>query len=526
MAHLSPSCSTSLFDVPPVIMGKFCELMDCSEGELGWRGLAERLSSDWRDFRRIEKYAEQGKSSTKELVWSWAHKNKTVGDLLLVLQEMGQQRAISLFREINVLSPVSLQEIKEGTKNFSRDFLIGEGQFFDVYKADIKNQSCVVKLLKQNASADRQKQAQLFIEQCQCLPRIQHPNVLDLLGYVRADDATCFVYPYLKHGSLFNRLHYTDKTSPLSWQVRYNILVGVAKAILHLHTMSPSPVICGNITSKNILLDQHFQPKLSDFAMVHLRSYLINHIKTIKMDHATLKFLGYLPEEYIRRGDLSVKTDVYSYGIIIMEVLSGYQAVVVNGSKTTFLREYFWEQMEKNGIEYLVHFKDLKTSKWPSCIMKNLLGVSIDSTEVCARRRPTMNEVLKRMENCTTSEKPREDHPKSQISIPLSIWSVHKSQFKVPVETDETMEDLNNICERNKGIECGQSEVSFLGNTKKDRPAEKFSSLLMQSKDVLHDVFLHTPGTVYTSRPVECSCSIESYSGTFCEECVANGFSQ
>lgn len=130
------------------------------------------------------------------------------------------------------------------------------------------------------------------------------------------------------------------------------------------------------------------------------------------------------------------------------------------------------------------------------------------------------------MENCTTSEKPREDHPKSQISIPLSIWSVHKSQFKVPVETDETMEDLNNICERNKGIECGQSEVSFLGNTKKDRPAEKFSSLLMQSKDVLHDVFLHTPGTVYTSRPVECSCSIESYSGTFCEECVANGFSQ
>lgn len=59
---------------------------------------AERLSSDWRDFRRIEKYAEQGKSSTKELVWSWAHKNKTVGDLLSVLQEMGQQRAISLFR--------------------------------------------------------------------------------------------------------------------------------------------------------------------------------------------------------------------------------------------------------------------------------------------------------------------------------------------------------------------------------------------------------------------------------------------
>lgn len=130
------------------------------------------------------------------------------------------------------------------------------------------------------------------------------------------------------------------------------------------------------------------------------------------------------------------------------------------------------------------------------------------------------------MENCTTSEKPHEDHPKYLMSTPPSIWPVHKSQFKVPVETDETMEDSNNICETNKEIECGQSEVSFLGNSKKHRPAEKFSSLLLQSKAVLHDVFLHTPDTVYTSRPVECSCSLEPYNGTFCEECVANGFGQ
>ncbi|XP_072257411.1 interleukin-1 receptor-associated kinase 3 isoform X2 [Pyxicephalus adspersus] len=464
MAYFSPSCSTSLFDVPPIIMENFCELMDCSDGELGWRGL-----------------------------------------------------------EINAPSPISLQEIKQGTKNFSKDFLIGEGQFFDVYKADIRKQICVVKLLKQNSAiADRQKQVQLFLTQWQCLPRIQHQNVLELLGYVRADEATCLVYPNLEHGSLFRRLHYSDKNPPLSWNVRYNILVKVAQAIHHLHTISPCPVICGNITSKNILLDQHFQPKLSDFAMVHLRSYLINHIKTIKMDHATLMFLGYLPEEYIRRGDLSVKTDVYSYGIIIMEVLSGRQAVVVNGPKVTYLREIFWEQMEKHGIDSLVQLKDMKVSKFPCSVMTNLLGVSIDSTAVRARQRPTMNEVLERIESCMDSEKFTEDQPKPLISIPPSIWPLHESHSKVPVEMDETMDNCIHIYERNE-TKCGQSEIAFVGNTRKDRAEEKLSSVFMQSKVVSANDFLHKP---FTSRPVECSCSSGPYNTSFCEECIANGFGQ
>nr|DBA31093.1 TPA: hypothetical protein GDO54_007001 [Pyxicephalus adspersus] len=462
--------------------------------------LTERLSSDWRDFRKIERYAEQGKSRTKELVWSWAHKNKTVGDLLTVLQEMGQQRAISLFREINAPSPISLQEIKQGTKNFSKDFLIGEGQFFDVYKADIRKQICVVKLLKQVKKKLNELQRTVTLSFIKTFYLIQHQNVLELLGYVRADEATCLVYPNLEHGSLFRRLHYSDKNPPLSWNVRYNILVKVAQAIHHLHTISPCPVICGNITSKNILLDQHFQPKLSDFAMVHLRSYLINHIKTIKMDHATLMFLGYLPEEYIRRGDLSVKTDVYSYGI----------------------REIFWEQMEKHGIDSLVQLKDMKVSKFPCSVMTNLLGVSIDSTAVRARQRPTMNEVLERIESCMDSEKFTEDQPKPLISIPPSIWPLHESHSKVPVEMDETMDNCIHIYERNE-TKCGQSEIAFVGNTRKDRAEEKLSSVFMQSKVVSANDFLHKP---FTSRPVECSCSSGPYNTSFCEECIANGFGQ
>ncbi|XP_068132844.1 interleukin-1 receptor-associated kinase 3 [Hyperolius riggenbachi] len=529
MANTNLTSSTLLFDVPPCIMENFCKLMDCTDGKLGWRGLGERLISDWKDFRKIEKYADQGKSRTKEMVWSWAHKNKTVGDLLLVLQEMGHQRALSIFREINALPPVSLQEIKVGTNNFSNDLLIGEGQFCEVYKAEIKKQLSVVKLLKQkNETSDKQQQVQLFMTQWKGLPRVQHPNILELLGYVMMDDSACLVYPYMKNGSLFHRLHSTEDSYPLSWELRHSILLGVAQAITFLHAMSPRSVICGNVTSKNILLDQHFQPKLSDFAMVHLRSYLINHINTIKMDHAMLRLLGYLPEEYIRRGDLSVKTDVYSYGIIIMEVLSGCQAVL-NGSKATFLREHFWEQMEKDGVESLLHFKDIKTSNWPLFVVENLLHVSFKSTALRAKQRPTMSEVLKRLENCNTFEKLKEDLPKPLMSVPPYISPLPWSILNAPLETDETMDMdiyLHQIKKKAESpCECSQSEVTFLGNARNYRQGRDITSLLIQSNNVLQDEhLLQRLDSSYTSRPVECSCSSGPYSTSFCKECIENGF--
>ncbi|XP_075065586.1 interleukin-1 receptor-associated kinase 3 [Mixophyes fleayi] len=529
MANLSLSSGTSLFEVPPLVMENFCDLMDCSDGELGWRGLAERLTSDWMDFRKIEKYADQGKSRTKELLWSWAHKNKTVGDLLVVLQEMGLQRAITLFTEINVQPHVSFKEIKEETNGFHRDFLIGEGHFYEVFKAEIKKQSCVVKLLKQKNELSDQKQLNLFLTEWKSLPRFQHSNILELLGFITEEGKTCLLYPYMSNGSLFHRIHCTGNTPALSWQIRYNILLGVARAIQYLHSMDPYPVVCGNLTSKNILLDQHFQPKLSDFAMIHLRSYLINHSHTIRMDNATMWFLGYLPEEYIRKGELSPKTDVYSYGIVTMEVLSGCQAVL-NESKCAYLRDIFWSQMENSGSESLQSLMDMKSNNWPFGVAQQLLGVAIESTTLRSKQRPTMEEVLEKIESCKkAAEKSSEDQPKSLMSVPPCLCPLPWSHSNVPVESDESLDYAFSLERKlETPCECSQSEVTFLGVTRKYRAEGKDTCPAIQSNTTSYNEhILHTNDLSYSSRPMECSCSPgPDADTTFCEECIANGFGQ
>ncbi|XP_063119570.1 interleukin-1 receptor-associated kinase 3 isoform X5 [Rattus norvegicus] len=207
-----------LFDLPPALLGELCTILDSCDGPLGWRGLAERLSNSWLDVRHIEKYVHQGKSGTRELLWSWAQKNKTIGDLLQVLHEMGHQRAIHLIMNYgvnwtppvqthhelrfpnlppnskpvcresdpgplelanvtvdNVLvpehnergvvlhkTPISFQSILEGTKHFHKDFLIGEGEIFEVYRVEIRNQTYAVKLFKQVQSPPHTRAGCIF----------------------------------------------------------------------------------------------------------------------------------------------------------------------------------------------------------------------------------------------------------------------------------------------------------------------------------------------------------------------------
>ncbi|XP_053572839.1 interleukin-1 receptor-associated kinase 3 [Bombina bombina] len=571
---LSFTSDTSLFEVPPSTMENFCKMMDCCDGDLGWRGLAERLSSDWMEFRKVEKYAEQGKSRTRELLWSWAQKNKTVRDLLIILQDMGHKRAIHLFinhgasliylneqnqsldgakkstleigesqtleyreadcipgsqhEENNQLPFMSFKMIIDGTKDFHSHLLIGEGNFFDVYKAEIHAQTRVVKVLKKDKNKEDLKQRELLLSELKKISRFKHPNILELLGYASSDEITCLVYPYLTNGSLFDKIQCTGNSFPLSWKTRLHILFGVARAIHFLHAVKPWPVICGNITSKNILLDQHFEPKLSDFAMVHLRSYLINHIYTIKMDHATLKFLGYLPEEYIRRGNLSTKTDVYSYGILMMEILTGCPAVL-NGSKHTYLRDLLSDVMETGGVQSLLQFLDKKADTWSQSVADKLLSLSIQCTASRVKLRPTMEEVVERIKSYVHADHHSDDQPKSLKLVPQSDYPhISRGHKNTPVESDES-QDFS-LVQRKKSLEspceCSQSEVTYLGANRKTGMGKntiKAISTTLQNSSTYTDYLLQQPDLPYSRRPFECSCSAGPDTTT-CEECMSNGF--
>ncbi|XP_015995409.2 interleukin-1 receptor-associated kinase 3 isoform X1 [Rousettus aegyptiacus] len=579
------SVHTLLFDLPPALLGELCAVLDSCDGALGWRGLAERLSSSWLDVRHIEKYVDQGKSGTRELLWSWAQKNKTVGDLLQVLQEMGHHRAIHLIANHgaalnpseqsrqgdgfpnmfsketanvtvdNVLVPehnekgmllkssISFQNIIEGTKNFHKDFLIGEGEIFNVYRVEIQNQTYAIKLFKQEKKLQCKKQWKRFLSELEVLLLFHHPNILELATYFTESEKFCLVYPYMRNGSLFNRLQCIGNTAPLSWHIRISILIGTAKAIQYLHNTDPCSVICGSISSANILLDDHFQPKISDFAMAHFRPHLEHQSSTISMTSSSSKHLWYLPEEYIRQGKLSTKTDVYSFGIVIMEVLTGCK-VVLDDPKHIQLRDLLMELMEKRGLDSCLSFLDKKVFPCPRNFSAKLFSLAGQCAAARAKLRPSMDEVLTTLESTQASLYFAEDPPTSLKSFrcpsPLFLDNVPS----IPVEDDERhslLRDKHLKRERvtqKVPLECSQSEITFLGFDKKTgskrnedarnmpnssceecwSPEHAVPSQDSKAYDRNVDSSTEVPGHSYRSRPVEASIS----SILFWNECEQN----
>ncbi|ELK02470.1 Interleukin-1 receptor-associated kinase 3, partial [Pteropus alecto] len=519
---------------------------------------AERLSSSWLDVRHIEKYVDQGKSGTRELLWSWAQKNKTVGDLLQILQEMGHHRAIHLIANHanvtvdNVLIPehnkkgillkssISFQNIIEGTKNFHKDFLIGEGEIFEVYRVEIQNQTYAIKLFKQEKKLQCKKQWKRFLSELEVLLLFHHPNILELAAYFTESEKFCLVYPYMRNGSLFNRLQCVGNTAPLSWHIRISVLIGTAKAIQYLHNTDPCSVICGSISSANILLDDQFQPKISDFAMAHFRPHLDHQSSTISMTSSSSKHLWYLPEEYIRQGKLSTKTDVYSFGIVIMEVLTGCK-VVLDDPKHIQLRDLLMELMEKRGLDSCLSFLDKNVFPCPRNFSAKLFSLAGQCAAARAKLRPSMDEVLNTLESTQASLYFAEDPPTSLKSFrcpsPLFLDNVPS----VPVEDDERHSLL---CDKHLKrdrmtqkvpFECSQSEITFLGFDKKTgskrnedarnmpsssceerwSPEHAVPSQDSRAYDMKVDASTEVPGHSYRSRPVEASTS----SKLFWNEC-------
>uniref|UniRef100_A0A3B1K2T4 Interleukin 1 receptor associated kinase 3 n=1 Tax=Astyanax mexicanus TaxID=7994 RepID=A0A3B1K2T4_ASTMX len=324
-SRLDPS--TYLFDLNPLLMDRFCKMMDSGPDSLGWRGLAARILPSLLEVRHTEMHAAAGRSPTHEMVWSWAQQNKTVGDLIRVLEEMGHYRALNLFQgncliclkigifnyfkslfyffllllfvARNQRACITFAEVVEGTRNFHGDLKIGESTFSEVYRGRWGNESFAVKVFKQVKCGSWKTLWEKFKTEIEVLRLYQHPNILELWGSFSEGERYCLVYPFLRNGSLYQRLHHEETEIPLSWKERLDIIKGTAKGVHCLHTAQPCMVICGNIKSSNILLDEHLQPKLSDFGMARLRPHSVNQSCTITMNTTSHGNLGYLPEEYI-----------------------------------------------------------------------------------------------------------------------------------------------------------------------------------------------------------------------------------
>ncbi|XP_031122365.1 receptor-like serine/threonine-protein kinase ALE2 isoform X2 [Ipomoea triloba] len=214
----------------------------------------------------------------------------------------------------------SLAELEKATEKFSFKKVLGEGGFGRVYHGILEDMTEVaVKLLtRDNQNGDRE-----FIAEVEMLSRLHHRNLVKLIGICIEARRRCLVYELVPNGSVESHLHGIDRRKgPLDWDARLKIALGAARGLAYLHEDSNPRVIHRDFKASNVLLEDDFTPKVSDFGLAREATEGSQHISTRVMGT-----FGYVAPEYAMTGHLLVKSDVYSYGVVLLELLSGRKPV-------------------------------------------------------------------------------------------------------------------------------------------------------------------------------------------------------
>lgn len=311
----------------------------------------------------------------------------------------------------------SYKDLKSATDNFSKDNKLGEGAFGEVYKATLKNGN-VVAVKKLNISNNRAKAE--FESEVRLISNVHHRNLIRLLGCCNKGSELLLVYEYMANGSL-DKFLYGDKRGTLSWRQRLEIIIGMARGLAYLHEQYHVCIIHRDIKPGNILLDDEFQAKISDFGLARLFPENQSHVST--------KFagtLGYTAPEYAVHGHLSEKVDTYSFGVVIIETVSGRRISDVDlESDTQYLLEEAWK-LYGDGMPEKLADETLDSNDYKPEDLKKIVEIAL----ICLQSpssRPTMSEVLVMLLNDHSWSQKRTPNRSSSVSFgksPLADSSI------------------------------------------------------------------------------------------------------
>ncbi|KAH8268459.1 hypothetical protein KR026_007412 [Drosophila bipectinata] len=242
------------------------------------------------------------------------------------LESLGNIHISTVQKAAESLMMIDYKELESGTNRWSPENRLGQGGFGEVFRGQWKQLDVAIKVMNYRSLVDKsQVELQQSYNELKYLNSIRHDNVVALYGYSINGEKPCLVYQLMNGGSLENRLraHKSDPSlSPLTWRQRFNICDGTARGIFFLHTVRGTPLIHGDIKPANILLDQCLQPKIGDFGLAREGPKSINAVMEVKKVFGTRI---YLPPEFRNSKQLSTGVDVYSFGIVLLEVFTGRQ---------------------------------------------------------------------------------------------------------------------------------------------------------------------------------------------------------
>ncbi|KAF8696709.1 hypothetical protein HU200_036335 [Digitaria exilis] len=270
-----------------------------------------------------------------------------------------------------------IDEIETATERFSDELKIGEGGYGPVYRASLDHTPVAIKVLRPDAHQGR-KQFQQEVEVLSC---IRHPNMVLLLG--ACSEYGCLVYEYMENGSLEDRLFQRGGTAPIPWPHRFRIAAEIATSLLFLHQAKPEPLVHRDLKPANILLDRNFVSKISDVGLARLVPPAVADSVTQYRLTATAGTFCYIDPEYQQTGKLGVKSDIYSLGVLLLQVVTARPPMGLTHHVEKAIDAGTFHQM-----------LDITVKDWPVEEALGYAKLALKCTELRRRDRPDLATVI------------------------------------------------------------------------------------------------------------------------------------
>ncbi|GMH22462.1 hypothetical protein Nepgr_024305 [Nepenthes gracilis] len=281
------------------------------------------------------------------------------------------------FQVLNAYAPkyfseFSSLEIEKATNYFDPSMTIGKGGYGCTYRGFLRGAEVAVKMPHPDMSSHRE-----FQQEVDVLSKLRHPNLVTLMGI--CPERWALIYEYLPNGSLEDRLNCKDNTLPLPWQTRVRIAIELCSVIVFLHSNRPFSIVHGDLKPANILLDKNFTCKLSDCGISHAISNTTGNTTRYYITENPMGTFAYVDPEFISTGELTLKSDVFAFGIILLRLLTGMPA------KTTSKKVQF--ALDNDDLNAIL---DPSAGDWPFVLAKQLAYLALRCCQLKRRDRPDL----------------------------------------------------------------------------------------------------------------------------------------
>ncbi|KAM1011336.1 hypothetical protein ACFX2C_046690 [Malus domestica] len=338
------------------------------------------------------------------------------------------------------------EELAMATNGFSNVNLLGQGGFGFVHKGVLPNGKVVaIKQLKAGSGqGEREFQAEIEV-----ISRVHHRHLVSLVGHCISGAQRLLVYEFVPNDTLQFHLHGMGRPT-MDWQTRLKIALGSAKGLAYLHEDCQPKIIHRDIKAANILLDHHFEAKVADFGLAKLALDTDTHVSTRVMGT-----FGYLAPEYASSGKLTEKSDVFSFGVVLLELITGRQPIdktqtFTDDSMVEWARPLLAQALETGNFDALVDVRlqnDYNTSE-----MACMLSCAAACVRHSARRRPRMSQVVRALEGNLSADELNEGIIPGQSTV----FSYGSSEYNA----SEYKEDLNKFRKLALALEIQEQETS------------------------------------------------------------------